>query len=107
MLPLTQTAPSFVFIILNVKFNNGQFSIINPFTATNKEVLLKSGKVLINGKDLTSIKLLQTSNPDAVGAFSLAKSVNRVIASDVYFDVHLKRTRLFCYKKYDSFIFSQ
>ena len=82
MLPLTQTAPSFVFIVLNVKFVNGQFSIINPFTATNKEVLLKSGKVLINGKDLTSIKLLQTSNPDAVGAFSLAKSVNRIIASD-------------------------
>ena len=107
MLPLTQTAPSFVFIILNAKFINGQFSIINPFTATNKEILLESGKVLINGKNLTSIKLLQTSNPDAVGAFSLAKSVNRVIASDVYFDVYLKRTSLFCYKKYDSFIFSQ
>ena len=107
MLPLTQTAPSFVFIVLNVKFSNGQFSILNPFTATNKEVLLKSGKVLINGKDLTSIKLLQTGNPDAVGAFSLTKSINRVLASDVYFDVNLKHTSLFCYKKYDSFIFSQ
>ena len=107
MLPLTQTAPSFVFIILNVRFINGKFSIINPFAATNKEILLKSGKVLISGKDLTSIKLLQTGNPDAVGAFSLTKSVNRVIASDVYSNVDLKHTSLFCYKKYDSFIFSQ
>lgn len=107
ILPLTQTAPSFVFIILNVKFINGQFTTINPFQAANKEVLLESGKVSISGKDLTSIKLLQTSNPNAVGAFSLSKSLNRVIASDVYFDVYLRQTNARCYKKYDSFIFTQ
>ena len=107
ILPLTQTAPSVVFVILNVKFINGKFTTINPFQATNKEILLESGRVIISGKDLTSIKLLQTSNPDAVGAFSLSKPLNRLLASDAYFDVHVRRTNARCYKKYDSFIFTQ
>lgn len=106
-LPLTQNAPTFTFIILNVKFIAGKFTTINPFNLSNKEILLKSGKVLINGKDLTSIKLVQTSNKDAIGAFDPSKSLNRLLPALQYRNMQLTRTGLWFYKKYDSFIFTQ
>ena len=108
MLALTQEAPSLVFIILNVTFKNGVFEVISPFPKVNNfEIKMQSGKITIGGKNLTSIKLLQTSNPDALGMFNLSNDLNRVLAADTYYNVDLKRTGALFYKKYDSFIFSQ
>lgn len=108
MLPLNQEAPSLVFIILNVTFRKGVFEVISPFPkATNYEIKMQSGKITIGGKDLMTVKLLQTSNPEALGKFDPSKDLNRVLAADTYYNVDIKSTGALFYKKYDSFIFSQ
>ena len=97
-----------MFIILNVTFKNGVFEVISPFPKGNNfEIKMQSGKITIGGKNLTSIKLLQTSNADALGMFNLSNDLNRILAADTYYNVDLKRTGALYYKKYDSFIFSQ
>lgn len=108
IVPLTQVAPKFVFIVLNVRFTNYKFTTISPFgNSGTSNVILQGGKIVINGKDLTSIKILQTHNSEAQGKFTLGSSINRVLANVTYSNISQVKTDIWRYKKYDSFIFSQ
>lgn len=104
----TQTPPSMTFIILNAIFSSDTFTIKNPFKDNvNDGIILEPGKVTVRGRNLTSIKLLQSYNPEALGEFKVSNDLNRVLACTVNNNVSIKETNSWSYKKYDSFIFTQ
>ena len=105
------TAPTFKFIILNIKFVNSQFVFINPITKTTtptNDVKLESGKITINGQNLTQLKVLVSSNPNAKGKIDFSSPIVRVpvsVASYTYIDP--KDDRRWMYKMGDSVNFLQ
>lgn len=103
--------PVFVFIVLNIRFYNGVFEFINPITKTTtptNDIKLESGKVTVNGVDLTSLKVLVSSNPNAKGMIDITSNIIRLPVSVASYDsISLLDEYTWGYKMADSVNFTQ
>lgn len=72
-------APTFTFIILNARFINNTYQFINPLPNVNSDgIVLQGNNITINGSKLNSIKVIQSRNPQAIGKFTVGKTLNRI-----------------------------
>lgn len=104
-------APKFHFIILNVQFINGQFVFINPITEAQtptNDIKMSSGQILVNGVDLTSLKVLMSLNGYANSFIDFgSKSLNRIPSPTVYSSVSLSYVTRNNYHMWNSINFMQ
>lgn len=101
-------APKFTFIVINVRFVNGNYQFIPPLTYTNQDgIRLEGDNLSINGTKFNSVKLIQSKNPQAIGQFTLGKYVNRLLPTISYTNTSIYAPTPRQYKQWSMVNFTQ
>jgi len=101
-------APIFTFIVLNVRFVNGIYEFIPPLAHTNQEgIILEGDNLSINGTKFNSVKIIQSTNPQAVGTFTPGKYVNRLLPTISYTNTSIYAPTSRQYKKWSMVNYTQ
>lgn len=101
-------APTFTFIVLNVRFINGAYQFINPLgNSTSSGIWLEGDNILVNGSKLNSIKILQSKNTSAKGIFTPGQSLNRIPVATSWANVSGVSTTARQYKQWSMVNFMQ
>ena len=101
-------APIFTFIVLNARFVNNIYEFIPPLAHINQEgIVLEGDNLSINGTKFNSVKIIQSTNPHAVGTFTLGKYVNRLLPTISYTNTSIYAPTSRQYKKWSMVNYTQ
>lgn len=101
-------APTFTFIVLNVRFINTSYQFINPLPNANSGgIVLEGGNVTINGTKINTIKILQSKNSLAKNFFTPGSVLNRIPVATSWANVSGSSSTARQYKQWSMVNFMQ